>query len=129
VIGRPAHTSNPELHAVEARRREIRAGLEAILTPDVVDEHRRQPRGRHSPALALVLAYLRQAPVAGKLVAYASVPGLEWRILRLSGQPGVPPDASDPRTFDSEDQVAHEIFLIRLDELGLSGHRESARGG
>jgi branched-chain amino acid transport system permease protein len=129
VIDRPAHTSNPEHHALEVRSREIRAGLKAILTADVVDEHRRHPKGHHSPALALVLAYLRQAPVAGKLVAYASVPGREWRIFRLSGQPGVPPDVSDPRTFDSEDKVAHEIFLIRLDELGVSGHRKGARGG
>jgi branched-chain amino acid transport system permease protein len=128
VIGRPAHASNPERPAVEARHREIRTIMEANLTADVVDEHRRRPKGRHSPALALILAYLRQAPIAGKLVAYASVPGQEWRILRLSGQPGVPPDASDPRTFGSEDQVAHEIFLTRLDELGLTGHRE-ARGG
>jgi hypothetical protein len=128
-VTRPQASPDPEGQALGVRRSEIRAILEATITPDLVDEHRRHPRGRHSPALALVLAYLRQAPVAGKLVAYASVPGCEWRILRLSGQPGVPPDASDSRTFDSEDQVAHEIFLTRLDELGLSGHREGRPGG
>jgi branched-chain amino acid transport system permease protein len=129
VIGRPAPNANPEPHASEARNREIRTILQAIITPEVVEEHRRSPKGRHSPALALILAYLRQAPIEGKLVAYASVPGHEWRILRLSGQPGVPHDASDPRTFRSEDQVAHEIFLTRLDEVGLSGPRDGARGG
>lgn len=126
---RPPAGADPEGQALEVRRDEIRGILEATITPEVVEEHRRSPKGRHSPALALILAYLRQAPITGKLVAYASFPGREWRILRLSGQPGAPPDASDRRTFDSEDQVAHEIFLTRLDELGLSGHREGTGSG
>jgi hypothetical protein len=126
---RPQAGADPEGQALLVRTGEIRAILEATITPEVVEEHRQSPKGRHSPALALILAYLRQAPTTGKLVAYASFPGREWRMLRLSGQPGVPPDASDPRIFDSEDLVAHEIFLTRLDELGLSGHREGPRGG
>jgi hypothetical protein len=128
-VTRPHAGADPEGRALEVRGSEIRSILEATITAEVVEEHRQSPKGRHSPALALILAYLRQAPIAGKLVAYASIPGREWRILRLSGQPGAPPDAGDPRTFDSEDQVAHEIFLTRLDELGLSGHREGTAGG
>ena len=128
-MGQEAYASNPELQAIAARSCEIRGILEAIITAEVVEEHRQLPRGRHSPALALILAYLRQTPTAGKLVAYAIVPGRQWRILRLSGEQGVPHDASDPRTFDSEDKVAHEIFLTRLDELGLSGHRDGTRRG
>jgi branched-chain amino acid transport system permease protein len=127
-MGQEAHASNPELQAIAARTCEIKGILEAIITADVVEEHRQRPRGQHSPALALILAYLRQAPTAGKLVAYAVVPGRQWRILRLSGEQGVPHDASDSRTFDSEDKVAHEIFLTRLDELGLPGHRRDQRG-
>ena len=126
---RPQAGADPEERALELRGSEIREILEATITAKVVEEHRQAPKGRHSPALAFILAYLRQTPIRGKLVAYASIPGREWRILRLSGQPGVPPDASDPRTFDSEDQVAHEIFLTRLDELGLSGHRDGTRRG
>lgn len=127
-MGQEADASNPELQAIAARRCEIRGILEAIITAEVVEEHRQLPRGQHSPALALILAYLRQAPTAGKLVAYAIVPGRQWRILRLSGEQGVPHDASDSRIFDSEDKVAHEIFLTRLDELGLSGHTWGQRG-
>lgn len=128
-MGHEARASSPELQAIAARSCEIRGILEAIITAEVVEEHRQLPRGQHSPALALILAYLRQAPTAGKLVAYAIVPGRQWRILRLSGEQGVPhDDASDSRTFDSEDKVAHEIFLTRLDELGLSGHRRDQRG-
>jgi hypothetical protein len=128
-VTRPQAGADPEGRALEVRGSEIRAILEMTVTAEVVEEHRHSPKGRHSPALALVLACLRQTPISGKLVAYASIPGREWRILRLSGQPGVPPDASDPRTFDSEDQVAHEIFLTRLDELGLSGHRDGTIRG
>jgi hypothetical protein len=126
---RPQAGADPEGRALEVRGNEIRAILETTITAEVIEEHRQSPKGRHSPALALILAYLRQTPIRGKLVAYASIPGREWRILRLSGQPGVPPDASDPRIFESEDQVAHEIFLTRLGELGLSGHRDGTLRG
>lgn len=120
---------DPGLPATAARCREIAAVLGELITPGLIDEHRRAPSGPHSPALALVLAHLRQAPVAGKLVAYASVPGREWRIMRLSGEQGVPPDASDPEVFGSEADVVHEIFLRRLGDLGLHIDRGEAAGG
>lgn len=105
--------------AVEARRAEIVALLAPLVTDEVVEEHRLRPVGHHSPALAQILAYLRQAPTAGKLAAYAVVPGRQWQVARLSGVPGRPHDLSDPARFGSEAAVGHEVFLRRLAELGL----------
>ena len=114
---------DPQAGAVAARRAEIEAGLAALVSEELVEEHRRRPTGHHSPALAQVLAYVRQAPTAGKLAAYAVEPGRRWQVVRLSGEPGTPHDMADPARYASEDQVAHEIFLRRLDELGLRPRR------
>ena len=118
----PAPASGPgdgQAAAVAARRAEIVHGLAPLVTDELVEEHRRRPVGHHSPALAQVLAYLRQAPTAGKLAAYAVEPGRSWQVVRLSGVPGRPHDLSDPARFASEAEVGHEIFLRRLAELGL----------
>jgi len=100
-------------------RREICERLAPLLSVEVVEEHRRAPSGHHSPALAQILTYLRQAPTPGKLAAYAVVPGRQWQIVRLSGLQGTAHDTSDPGRYDSEAAVAHEIFLRRLNELAL----------
>lgn len=111
---------------LEVRLREIRSSLASLVTPAIVEEHRRQPTGHHSPALALVLSFFRQAPVESKWAVYASVPGRQWQVVRLSGVPGVPPDDGDPARFASEDAASHEIFLRRLEEFGP---RPPARDG
>ena len=128
--GEPAPGSRaPQALAVSARHAEIVAGLAALVTDETVEEHRREPAGHHSPALAQVLAYLRQAPTAGKLAAHAVDPGRQWQVVRLSGEPGVPHDLSDPDRFGSEDAVAHEVFLRRLAELGLRPRGAGSRDG
>ncbi len=110
---------DPGLAATKARCNEIAALLLELVTPELIEEHRRASDGMHSPALALLLAHLRQSPVAGKLVVHASSPGREWRILRLSGEQAVPHDTSDPRVFRSEAEAVHAVFLERVDALRL----------
>jgi hypothetical protein len=105
-----------ELTAV--RMEEIRRRLVALVTPELIEEHRRRPTGNHSPALAELLVHFRQAPTAGKLATLAVEPGRRWQVVRLSGAQGVAHDLSDPARFDSEAEAAHEVFLRRLAELG-----------
>jgi branched-chain amino acid transport system permease protein len=104
----------------------LRERLIALVTPDLVEEHRRNPVGHHSPALAVVLAALRQAPTRGKLALLAIEPGRQWMIMRLSGQPGVAHDLSDPARFSDENVALHEVFLRRLGELGVHGIERTA---
>lgn len=134
---RPRVVSDPRMRdrtaeAVAARRREIERGLAELVTPELVEEHRCQPVGRHSPALAWVLAYFRQAPAAGKLVVHAHRPDgagaepLPFSLLRLSGRPGVPHEPASGEGFATEDEALHAAFLDRVAELGGDGR---GRGG
>jgi hypothetical protein len=67
-----------------------------------------------------VLLRMRALPAKGKLVVICTKVEKEWRIGRLSGIRGVPPVFVDDRTFSDEQEVQHEIFLMRLDEMAES---------
>jgi hypothetical protein len=122
-IGEAGDRGAPARALQEAR---IRAYLAGLVDEALIEEHRRRPVGHHSPALAEVLAFLRQAPVAGKLALVASVPGREWRVVRLSGRQGEPHEPVGSDVYRSEDEARHALFLRRLEEAGLVG---GSRGG
>jgi len=67
-----------------------------------------------------VLLRMRAQPAKGKLVVVCTKVEKEWRIARLSGVRGVPPEFVDGRVFDDEQEVQHAIFLMRLDEMAES---------
>ncbi|MFK7871389.1 MAG: N,N-dimethylformamidase, small subunit [Roseobacter sp.] len=69
------------------------------------------------PLLKRVLLRMRGESMAGKLIIICTKVEKEWRIGRLSGVRGVPPEFVDDRVFTDEQEVQHEIFLMRLDEL------------
>lgn len=52
----------------------------------------------------------------GKYVVICLDPDRQWRIGRLSGVRGVPPSLVDDRVFDDENEIQHEIFLLRLQQ-------------
>lgn len=97
----------------------IRDDLRRLVTARVIEEHRRRPTGRHSPALAQVLAFLRQRPIEGKLAVLATLPGQQWLIIRLSGVPGVPHQPVDGGPYRSEGEALHAVFLRRLADMGV----------
>jgi hypothetical protein len=103
----------------------VRSRLASLVDAAVIEEHRRSPTGTHSPVLALVLAYLRQAPVAGKLVLVLVPDAIErrrrWAVMRLSGVPGIAHERVDSREFDDLGEAQHAVFLARLDALGIPG--------
>lgn len=80
------------------------------------------------PLLKRVLLRMRGESMAGKLIIICTEVEKEWRIGRLSGVRGVPPEFVDDRVFTDEQEVQHEIFLMRLDELpetaGMPEHYE-----
>ena len=95
----------------------VLAYLRDLVTPDLVEEHRRQPVGHHSPALAQVLAYFRQQATPGKLAVLAVVPARQWDVIRL-GPLGAPHEVVEPG-FQREDDALHAVFLRRLSEAGV----------
>lgn len=52
-----------------------------------------------------------------KLVVICTEPDKEWRIGRLAGVRGVPPEFVNDRVYDNEHDPQHDIFVMRLDEL------------
>jgi branched-chain amino acid transport system permease protein len=118
--------ARPEAAAIAQRRREIAAGVASLVTPQLIEEHRSSPAGRHSPALALVLAYFRQEPVRAKLALLATDPGRRWQVVELSGEQGRPHEPVTEAGFDSEDEAGEEVFLRRLAAIGALPARSAA---
>lgn len=69
------------------------------------------------PVLRRVLLRMRAASPKGKLVVICTKVDKEWRIGRLSGIRGVPPEFVTDKVYTDEQEIQHDIFLMRLDEL------------
>lgn len=77
-----------------------------------------------------VLLRMRAQPAKNKLVVVCTKVEKEWRIARLAGVRGVPPEFVDNRVFDDEQEVQHAIFLMRLDEMAeRDGYPENFNEG
>ena len=64
-----------------------------------------------------VLLRMRAQPAKGKLVVVCTKVDKEWRIARLSGVRGVPPEFVNDKVYDDEQDPQHDIFVMRLDEF------------
>jgi branched-chain amino acid transport system permease protein len=91
--------------------------LRSLITDELIEEHRQNPTGLHSETLERVLLYFRKAELAGKYAVYCTKPFESYRIVALSGLPGVPPRVVDDRTYDSVDEAYHAVFLRRINDL------------
>ena len=101
----------------ETRRRE----LAPLITPALIAEHAEDPRGEdtpHSHALQDVLNYLHYMPVDGKSFAYAETPYKAYKLGVMRAR-GNAPSLADPRTFTSEREAVHAVFMQRLSQMGL----------
>jgi hypothetical protein len=94
--------------------------LSALVTPELIDEHRRRPIGAHSSELERVLRHLRRQPTAGKYVLVCTRRDAEWAIGRLSGVRGIGPEIAGDERFGSLAAAEHGVFLKRLAALGLT---------
>lgn len=91
-----------------------------LVTPNLIEEHRRRTVGPHSDVLARVLNYFRRAPMAGKYAVFAVKSFGPYRIVALSGVRGRRPEFIDDREFATLDDVYHAIFLKRIESLNRS---------
>ena len=95
----------------------LRRELKALITDDLIEEHRTTEGKRRSDALERVLTYFRRAAVADKYAILAEKPFERYRIVALSGRRGVPPRTVDDQTYPSEDAALHAVFLKRVHDL------------
>jgi branched-chain amino acid transport system permease protein len=101
-----------------SRRRQI---IAQMITPEVIEEHKRDPRGTggaHSRELGEVLRYIRNIPSDGKTFIYAMKPFHEYRLARMAGAGGTTQLIGN-EIFKTEGDAAHAVFMSRLAELGL----------
>lgn len=70
-----------------------------------------------NPVLRRVLLRMRGESPKGKLVVICTKVDAEWRIGRLSGIRGVPPEFVNDKVYTDEQEIQHDIFLMRLEEM------------
>ncbi len=73
--------------------------LKGLITPEIIEEHRRQPLGQHSEALERVLLYFRRAKMDDKYALHRAGPAGPFKIIAFSGVRGVSPRLVDDRNF------------------------------
>jgi branched-chain amino acid transport system permease protein len=95
--------------------------IKSLITPEIIEEHKRKPIGQHSDALERVLIYLRtnHYQMQGKLIIVCTKPDEEWCLGELSGVRGQPPKIYRQECFSSREEAEHAVFLRRLRNLGL----------
>ena len=112
----------PEIHdkGIIAERefeKHLRSQLRTWITPEILQEHALKPLGQHSDHLERILTYFRKQPLANKYVVYCEIPFTAYRIVALSGMPGVPPRLIDDKKYPSLDAAYHAVFLRRISDL------------
>lgn len=86
------------------------------ISDEIIEEHAKNPIGKHSDDLQRVLHYFRRASTPEKYIIVETERNAEWAIGRLSGTIADPPEILDER-YNSVEEATHEIFLKRIAEL------------
>ncbi len=91
--------------------------LKTLVSPDVIEEHRRNPLGQHTEALERILTYFRKGPLADKYAVFAKQPFAEYQVVAISGRLGIPPRLVDETTYATLPDAYHAVFLRRINDL------------
>lgn len=98
--------------------RRIRHSLQALVSDEVIEEHRKKPLGQHSDALERLLNYFRRGGMAGKLGIVQDDPSVPaYKLARFSGARGLPSEVEEDRVYSSLDEAYHAAFVRRIDAL------------
>lgn len=98
----------------DAFRREF---LRTLVTPEVIEEHRRSPLGQHSERLERLLIYSRQRPLDERYAVLAVEPFRKYQVVKLSGRRGAPPRIVDETVYASANDACHGLFLRCVRDL------------
>lgn len=95
----------------------IKEEIKALITPELIEEHRRQPLGRHSDALERVLNFFRRPP---SYALYSRVAMREWQLIRMPIDPKLPPAPIDETVYRSANEAYHAVFMRHVNDLMAS---------
>jgi hypothetical protein len=110
------------------RFRAIRVeALRPRITPELIEEHRNDPRGPHSNELQLVLNFVRGPAfeMEGKPFVYIAKPYREYRVGMMTPR-GKEAVVLEEETFATEREAQHAVFLRRLAAHGLDQDLEGS---
>lgn len=91
--------------------------LKTLVSPELIEEHRRGPLGQHSEALERLLLYFRRQPQVDKYAITVVEPFKAYRIVALSGHRGVAPRLVEDKIYASQEEAYHGVFLRRIQDL------------
>lgn len=91
--------------------------LRTLVTPEVIEEHRRSPLGQHSERLERLLIYFRQRPLEQRYAVRAIEPFRRYQVVRVSGCREVPPSVVDDAIYTSANEACHGVFLRCIRDL------------
>ena len=109
-----AATTDRQLQVYALFNAHLVAEIRALITPALIEEHRRQPLGRQSDALSRVVNFFRHPP---KYALYSPVPAREWVLVTVPIRPGQPPQPLDGKVYTSEAEALHAVFLRHVADL------------
>ena len=99
-------------------QKRLRDRLKTLITPELIEEHRRNPLGHHSDSLSRVLNHFRRAEVADKYAIMRQPEAFHaYKIVAFSGVRGAPPRLVDDRTYYDINEAYHAVFLLRVNDL------------
>jgi len=79
---------------------------------DLVEEFRRNPFGRHSPDLRLLLNSLRRNQAGDAYILVCTKPHAQWRLARKAPARGSPVRLVPGAVFTSPEQAEWEVFKL-----------------
>ena len=103
--------------------------LMAGADPRLAEEFRRDPFGRHSPALQRILHIMRGASMNAGYVLLCTKPHREWTLGRLTGLPEEPVDLDRAHVFTSLADAERHVFELRWRALTGRSPDEPAQEG
>jgi branched-chain amino acid transport system permease protein len=99
-------------------QKRLRDRLKLLITPELIEEHRRNPLGHHSDSLSRVLNHFRRGEVADKYAIMRQPEAFHaYKIVAFSGVRGAPPRLVDDRTYYDINEAYHAVFLLRVNDL------------
>ncbi|WP_316229458.1 branched-chain amino acid ABC transporter permease [Bradyrhizobium sp. SZCCHNR1070] len=110
-------TSNKDLVYWRRYDKMQRDYLKSLVSPELIEEHKRNPLGQHSEALERLLLYFRRQPLPDKYAIQVVQPFKAYRIVALSGHRGVPPRVVEDKLYPSQDDAYHGVFMRRVQDL------------
>ena len=87
-----------------------------VLDPERTDlarEFKTTPYGLHSSELQALLNAMRRGPHKARYAVFCTVPGREWMLVQLSGEPAGPVTFHDDVVFSSFEDAEWHVFRLR----------------